>query len=136
MTRLLLLEPIVLGVAVLAIFQPDGGKVFAAMAIRTTLCLSAVILLSNTAPFTELLQVLQRAHIPALMITTLALMYRYLFVLTDEAQRMKRARASRTFIKGCLWEWRLLATVIGQLFIRSTERAERIYMAMCARGWK
>jgi cobalt/nickel transport system permease protein len=135
-TRLLMFEPVVLGVAVLAIFQPGGEKIFAAMAVRTTLCLFTVILLSNTTPFTELLQVLQRAHMPALMITTLALMYRYLFVITDEAQRMKRARASRTFMKGRLWEWRLLATVIGQLFVRTTERAERIYMAMCARGWK
>jgi energy-coupling factor transporter transmembrane protein EcfT len=39
-------------------------------------------------------------------------------------------------MKGRLWEWRLLATVIGQLFVHTTERAERIYMAMCARGWK
>ena len=28
------------------------------------------------------------------------------------------------------------ATVIGHLFIRSSERAERIYAAMCARGWQ
>ena len=26
--------------------------------------------------------------------------------------------------------------VLGQLFIRSSERAERIYGAMCARGWR
>jgi cobalt/nickel transport system permease protein len=135
-TRLLLFEPLVLGAAVLAIFQPGGGKIFAAMVVRTTLCLFAMILLSNTTPFVELLQVLKRARMPGLMITTLALMYRYLFVLTDEAQRMRRARASRTFRRGRLWAWQALATVIGQLFIRTTERAERIYMAMCARGWK
>jgi energy-coupling factor transporter transmembrane protein EcfT len=29
-----------------------------------------------------------------------------------------------------------MATVISQLFIRSSERAERIYAAMCARGWR
>jgi cobalt/nickel transport system permease protein len=135
-TRILLFEPPVLGAAVLAILQPDGGKIFAAIIVRTTLCLFAIILLSNTTPFAELLQVLKRARIPTLMITTLALMYRYLFVLTDEAQRMRRARASRTFRRGRLWAWQTLATVIGQLFIRTTERAERIYMAMCARGWK
>jgi cobalt/nickel transport system permease protein len=135
-TRLLMFEPVMLGVALLAIFQPDGEKIFAAMAVRTTICLFAIILLSNTTPFTELLQVLKQAHMPSLMLTTMALMYRYLFVLTDEAQRMKRARASRTFMKGRLWEWRILATIIGQLFIRTTERAEHIYMAMCARGWK
>ena len=30
----------------------------------------------------------------------------------------------------------VLATVLGQLFVRASERAERIYDAMCARGWK
>ena len=72
----------------------------------------------------------------ALLITTLALMYRYLFVLFDEADRMKRARASRTFSKSGLRSWNVLSGIIGQLFIRSSERAERIYSAMCARGWK
>jgi cobalt/nickel transport system permease protein len=56
-------------------------------------------------------------------------------VLVDEAQRMRRARASRTFRPGRWWTWRTLTTVIGQLFVRSTERAERIYAAMIARGW-
>jgi len=63
-------------------------------------------------------------------------MYRYLFVLVDEAQRMKRARASRTFTVRRGRSWRTLATVVSQLFIRASERAERIYGAMCARGWK
>jgi energy-coupling factor transporter transmembrane protein EcfT len=29
-----------------------------------------------------------------------------------------------------------LSTVVGQLFVRASERAEHIYDAMCARGWK
>jgi len=95
-----------------------------------------MILLANTTPFSELLGVLRRIHFPALMITTLALMYRYLFVLVDETERMQRARVSRTFTKQRAHVWKSLATVIGQLFVRSTERAERIYAAMSARGWE
>ena len=78
---------------------------------------------------------MKRARVPAILVSILALMYRYLFVLVDEAQRMRRARASRTFRPGRWWRWHALATVIGQLFVRSTERAERIYAAMIARGW-
>ncbi|MGA2586237.1 MAG: CbiQ family ECF transporter T component [Candidatus Aminicenantales bacterium] len=33
-------------------------------------------------------------------------------------------------------DWVLLSRIVGQLFLRSTERAERIYAAMSARGWK
>lgn len=134
--RLIFLEPFVLGVAVLAIFQPGGGKIFATILIKSTLCLFTIILLSNTTPFAGLLRVLRAARVPALLITTLALMYRYLFVLVDELERMQRARASRTFQRRRLALWKSFGTVIGQLFVRSTERAERIYAAMCARGWK
>jgi energy-coupling factor transporter transmembrane protein EcfT len=49
---------------------------------------------------------------------------------------MQRARASRTFSRSHRLAWRNLTTIIGQLFIRSAERAERIYLAMCSRGWK
>jgi cobalt/nickel transport system permease protein len=134
--RLLLLETLVLGVAALAWLQPNGGLVFAAIMVKSTICLLTMILLSNTTPFSELLGVLRWARFPALIITTLALMYRYLSVLLDETDRMSRARASRTFTTRRVHVWTTLGTVIGQLFIRSTERAERIYAAMCARGWK
>ncbi len=134
--RLLLLEPFVLGVALLALFQPDGWRLFLFLVAKCTLCLLAMILLSNTTPFSDLLRVLKAARMPALLVTTLSLMYRYLFVLVDEAQRMKRARLSRTFSPRQSRNWRTLATVISQLFIRSSERAERIYAAMCARGWR
>jgi cobalt/nickel transport system permease protein len=49
---------------------------------------------------------------------------------------MRRARASRTFERQRRMRWHLLGTVVGQLFVRASERAERIYAAMCARGWK
>jgi cobalt/nickel transport system permease protein len=134
--RLILLEPFVLGVAVLALFQPGGWRLFLVLLAKCTLCLLAMVLLSSTTPFSSLLRVLQSMRAPALLVTTLSLMYRYLFVLVDEAQRMKRARMSRTFTAARTWQWRTMATVAGQLFIRASERAERIYAAMCARGAK
>jgi cobalt/nickel transport system permease protein len=74
--------------------------------------------------------------VPGLLVTTLALMHRYLFVLANEMERMRRARLSRTFTRRRRVRWQTLATVVGQLFVRASERAERIYDAMCARGWK
>jgi cobalt/nickel transport system permease protein len=134
--RLLTLEPFVLGVAVLSLLQPGGGRVFLTMLARTNLCLLTMVLLSSTTPFHELLRVLQRIRAPWLFVTTLTLMHRYLFVLADEAERMRRARLSRTFTPGRRFHWRSLSTVVSQLFVRASERAERIYDAMCARGWR
>jgi cobalt/nickel transport system permease protein len=133
--RLLLLEPLVIGVSCMALFQDDGGRRFAFLVTKTTLCLLTMIILAGTTPFSAMLRVLRNAHVPSLLITTLALMYRYLFVLTDEATRMRRARAARTFAPTHSRRWRLSASVIAQLFLRAAGRAQRIYLAMCARGW-
>jgi cobalt/nickel transport system permease protein len=134
--RLLVMEPLVIGLAVLSLFQPDGLSIFLFLVAKTSLCLFTMLLLANTTPFGDLLGVLKKARVPALLVTTLALMYRYIFVLVDESRRMRRARQSRTFIAKRAWAWRTSATVISQLFIRASKRAERIYAAMCARGWR
>jgi cobalt/nickel transport system permease protein len=134
--RLLLLEPFVIGVAALSLLQPGGGAVFAAMLVRSTLCLSAMVLLASTTRFTDLLAALWRLRVPALLVTSLALMYRYLSLLVDETGRLQRARRSRTFAAGRAFAWRSSANVAAHLFVRTSERAERIYDAMCARGWR
>jgi cobalt/nickel transport system permease protein len=134
--RIAMIEPIVLGVAVLALFQPGGGRIFGAMVVRSSLCVTTMVLLANTTPFPELLSVLRRLRIPGLLVTTIALMHRYLFVLGDEAMRMRRARASRSFARGHRHALKAVASVIGRLFVRAHDRSERIYAAMCARGWK
>jgi cobalt/nickel transport system permease protein len=134
--RMLLVEPFVLGIALLSLFQPGGLLVFAATLTKSTLCLFCMVLLSSTTRFSALLRVLRHIRVPALLVTTLALMLRYLFVLADETSAMLRARRSRTFTQDRASAWRSSASVIAHLFVRSSERAERIYAAMCARGWE
>jgi len=134
--RLAWLSPLVLGVAAINALQPAARGSWLAVAVKSTICLLTIILLSNTTPFSRILRVLQAVRVPGLLITTLALMHRYLFVLVEEAERMRRARASRTFTPRRGARWQALSTVVGQLFVRASERAERIYAAMCARGWK
>ncbi len=134
--RMLALEPIVIGASVLNLIRPDGAQVFGTIVLKSNICLLAMILLANTTTFAAVLNVLKRIHFPAILVTVLALMYRYVFVLIDESERMSRARMSRSLKGGRIQTWKNLGTLAGQLFIRSSERAERIYAAMCARGWK
>ena len=134
--RLILLEPLVAGIAVLSVLQPNGGLVALSIVVKSTLCLATMILITNTTPFADILGLLRSLRVPDLLITVLALMYRYLFVLIDEAERMRRARISRTFSTRRDRLWKSSAALIGQLFVRSSERAERIYAAMSARGWR
>ena len=54
--RLLLLEPLVLGVAALNLLGPDGGRRFVELLARSTACLLVMLLLAATTPFHDLLR--------------------------------------------------------------------------------
>lgn len=95
----------------------------------------SLILLSATTPFPRLLKGLERLGVPRVMVMILSFMYRYIFVLVDEAMRLGRARDSRNLGGGLLWRARTLGNMIGTLFLRSYERGERVYQAMLARGF-
>jgi cobalt/nickel transport system permease protein len=135
---MLLLEPLVLGVALMALLTPPpqrGWPLFGFLVARSTLALLALLLFSATTPFTDMLALFRRLRVPFLLVTTLALMHRYLFVLADESARMRRARQSRTFTKRRTFQWTTASTIVAQLFLRASTRADRIYDAMSARGW-
>lgn len=134
--RLIVVEPLIAGIAVLSFLRPALAPVVLAAVIKSNLCLLALLVLTWTTPFHEILLVFRRLRVPAPMVTTLALMARYLPVLADESRRMQRARASRTFVRRRHFEWHTLSMIAARLFARSAGRAERIYLAMCARGWK
>lgn len=134
--RLLALEPMGVGIALMALFRPDGVNLFLTLLTKSSLCLAWILLLTATTPFSEILSVLQWMRFPSILVTTLALAYRYLFVLADESERMGRARRSRTLTPGSWFTWRTAATVVGHLFMRTADRSERVFAAMSARGWK
>ena len=136
LVRLACFAPFVAGAAVAAAWHGEAGTGWRAVALRGGLCLATVIVFGAVTPFAALPGVLKRAGVPTLLVTTLTLMHRYLFVLKDEAQRMQRARASRTLVRPRRFAWAMPAEVVGRLFVRASERAERIYLAMCARGWR
>lgn len=134
--HLVVVEVFILGIALLSVLTPAAAPIVLSTLFKSNLCVFAMLLLTWTTPFHDVLQELRRLRFPSVMLTTLALMYRYLPVLGEEARRMQRARACRTYRRRRPAAWQTLALVIGQLFIRSADRAERIYLAMCARGWK
>lgn len=132
--RLAWLELVIVGMAASRLFGENGVHAFFSLVITATLCTATMLVLSCTTRFDQILSTLSALGLPPLLVTTLGLMYRYLFVLSEEASRMKRARMARTFNPARGRVWRSLASVIAQLFVRSAERAQRIHSAMLARG--
>ncbi len=104
--------------------------------MRAILCLFLLMLLTNTTRFVELLRGLRRLGCPQILVMNLSFLYRYLFVLTEEAMRMKQARDCRRVGRApFIEELKLLSSMLGTLLIRSFERAERMHSAMLSRGY-
>jgi len=139
--RSLTILPFVGMVALFLLFTGDFLK-FSFILIKAYLATLCMILLSSTTKFNYLLKALQSLRIPKIMILILSFMYRYIFILLDEILRMRRAMASRNITcsspglsPGYWFQIKTLAGLIGALFVRSYERAERVYCAMCSRGF-
>lgn len=121
----------------------DVGVIrFASIVIRTWLSVQMAILLTATTRFPDVLHALQHLRVPSLLVAIISFMYRYLFVISDEAKRLMRAREARSARSASgagggsvTWGARVTGNMVGQLFLRSYERSERVYNAMLARGY-
>jgi len=120
----------------------QGLREFATIALKSWISVQAALLLSFTTPFADLVEGLRRLRLPRIMVAIIGFMYRYLAVLTDEATRLNRARASRSAVvagrggRSAAWRARVVGGMVGSLFIRSYERSERVYAAMQSRGFE
>ena len=117
------------GVAVSA-----GVVSFFSILYRTFLCVTAVLILVAVTPFSQLTGQLRRLHVPDIFVTLFEMIYRYIGVLLEEASSMYTAYMLRsTEHKGL--RMKHMGSFVGQLLIRSFDRAERVYEAMKLRGY-
>ncbi len=122
----------------------EGLERFVSVALKSWLSMQAAVVLAAATQFPELLQAMRAVGIPRLLVAMFGLMWRYLFVLVDEALRLMRARAARSAWGteagkrsggSVAWRARVTGGMAGSLFLRAFERSDRIYVAMLARGY-
>ncbi len=107
-----------------------------AIAEKSFLSGFAALLLIATTPLAQLLAALEWLRVPRLLILVTQFVYRYLFVISEQAQHMRLAAQSRLGSGGQRGRRFNAATgAVSVLFIRSWERAGGIYRAMLARGF-
>jgi cobalt/nickel transport system permease protein len=120
----------------------QGLQEFATIALKSWVSVQVALLLTFTTPFHDLVDGLRQLRMPRIIVSTISFMYRYIAVLSDEAGRMMRARASRSAdVDGhgggtVVWRMRVVGGMVGSLFLRSYERSERVYAAMQSRGFQ
>lgn len=123
-------------VVVIAEISVSAGCIsFLSILLKFALTVSAALLLIATTSFPGVCHAFRRLGLPSLFVSQLLFLYRYIFVLLEEAMRIARARDMRSFgTRGT--GVKVFIRIIGTLFVRTVDRAERIYYAMLSRGFK
>jgi len=110
-----------------------------ALAEKSLLCGFAALLLIATTPVNDLLRALDWLAVPRPLILVIQFLYRYLFVISEQAQHMRLAaqcrRGHRAQRSRFTARFSSAGGALGVLFARSWERADGIYRAMLARGF-
>lgn len=111
-----------------------GWVTYISIIVRTVLSLQAVLILTKATGFNGLCRTLRQVGVPLFLTMLLMMVYRYLTVLLEESVNMRRAREARGYEKKHMG-LKMWSTFIGQLFLRTVARADRIHRAMLARGF-
>jgi len=111
-----------------------GWISFFTILVKTFLVVMAVLILVATTPMQELSAQLMRMKVPSVIVLVIMMTYRYISILLLEASSMITAYKLRSpKAKGI----RLgdMGSFVGQLLLRTMDRAARVYAAMKCRGY-
>ena len=150
--RVVLLSPLILMLGVMSPLYDRGPMTLAAgpwqwqttggmlagltLATKFALGVLAVTAVTCTTRFSSLLESMRRLGMPSLLVMQVGMLYRYLYVLVDEAMRVRLARDFRgAALATTMRRLSAVGSIIGSLFVRTLDRSERIALAMQARGY-
>jgi cobalt/nickel transport system permease protein len=102
----------------------------AALVLKGYLSALAALLVVSTTPLPSLLRGIELLGAPRFLLMVAQFLYRYLFVISEQAQHMRKAAAARG------GSFRSAAGALAVLFARSYQQAGEIHRAMLARGFQ
>ena len=111
-------------------WAPDGPERALLLLARAWVSVAWTLVIVSTTPLPSILAALERFRVPRGLLAATSLVYRYLWVLTQETRRLLLARR----LRGSGAPWRSGAAILSTLFSRSLARAERIEIALRLRG--
>ncbi|MDR2484559.1 MAG: cobalt ECF transporter T component CbiQ [Treponema sp.] len=120
----------------LGTFSVTWGMVsFGSIMLKTLLTVLAVLILIATTSFIEIGYQLTAIGLPKIMSLQLVMTYRYISVILGEAASMFTAYILRAPNQKGI-KMKDMSSFLGQLILRSFDRAERVYQAMKCRGFQ
>ena len=102
--------------------------------LRFTLTVGAALLLIATTGFPAICMALDKLGMPRIFAVQMLMLYRYIFVLIEESIRLIRGYTLRSFSKKKMG-YQVFKQLLGNLLLRTLDRAQRIHMAMLSRAF-
>lgn len=145
--RVLLVMPFIIGIG---IFNPifDGspylnlGEItisagwisFSTLILKSILTVLSAILLIATTGMDKLAMALRKLKVPKIFVTQILLTYRYIYVLMEEGSSIIKAYHLRAPTEKNI-SIKYFGTILGNMLLRTFDRAGKIYDAMLLRGF-
>lgn len=103
------------------------------VATRAMAAASCLVFFALTTPAGDWLPLLRRLHIPAVVIDTMMITYRLLFIFTDQITTMQQAQAARLGTATARTAIRTYGLIGANLLIRTLDKARRLERGMACR---
>ena len=114
----------------------EGVRLALEISVKSVAIVLAFLVLIATMTFSTLGNALKKLGMPDKLAFLLLMAYRYIFVIGQEYHRLHRAALIRGFRpRTNLHTYRTYAYLVGMLFVRAADRAERVHRAMRCRGF-
>lgn len=113
-----------------------SGGVISMLSLMVKGCLSvlAAYLLIATTTIEKICYALRMLHVPKMIVTQILLIYRYITVLLKEVNRVTQAYTLRAPGQNGV-HFKAWGSLVGQMLLRSMDRADDVYASMCLRGY-
>jgi cobalt/nickel transport system permease protein len=113
-----------------------GGMIsMLTLIIKGVFALLASYLLIATTSIENICYALRLLHVPKLIVTVIMLIYRYIILFMKEVERISLAYSLRApKQKGV--HYKAWGSLLGQMLLRSIDRADIVYESMTIRGFK
>lgn len=128
-------EPPIYHLGSLNLSRP-GVLLCAQISLKAVVILAVLTALTATMTITTMGNALNRLRFPTKLVYLMLFTYRYIFVIEQEYRRLLRAMRIRGFRSATsAHSYQSYAYLIGMLFVRASDRAERVSQAMKCRGF-
>jgi cobalt/nickel transport system permease protein len=115
----------------------QGLTSFGYLILRSETTATCTMLLVFSTPLPQLLRALHNLRVPAVVVTLVAMTYRYIFLLLGMSLEMFQSRRSRLVTNLTASERRrLISSTAGVLVTKSYALSQDVYDAMRARGYR